>query len=896
MWVLPSGAVAQQLVEPALDLRVLAREPCDREGGLARRAGAGRVARERHEPDARAARIEAREHAPRGGDLGGQDRVAVVGETDAEHRRRIRRAAARRPRRCRSRRCRPRRASSATCRSRGSRRSGAARRASPARAPPRTCRTRVDETSRAVARVLDRELEVRGLSGGRLDQPLRGARRRRTPRPPPRPALRGAACERGEAAALPAVERLAQRVEHAADRRREHARRARRPARPPRRCRPRRRYPRRARAHRPSPRARCAASSSISIRSAVAAAIVPDTSCSSRLPASGPEQAHARARRERAARIGRERAHAARLRSRAGTPTKSLAHRSIGGAERAAGCHREALGHRDRRARARQARARRAARARAPRARTCAPCRPPPCRARAGSRGRTRRRARRGRRLRSARDAAARSRAPGRSRRDGEQPATAVARIVERRTHPPRRSAGAARTARDTIGETTPQLNATRSVPRAYLRRCARRYARSAQRGGRRRGDRGCDRLCAPDGMRRTARRVARGGERRAAGRCSRAACSRSTACPPRRSRGASSRRCSARGPTRCPSSSRRASCGPRRRARWPRRRSSARASRSSTSRPPGSPRASDAIIEIGAVRVEALCATSRFETLVRPPGPGPLSAAIVALTGIDDALLAPAPPAHRALASFARWLGEARGAPWVAHNARFDSTLPAPRVRGSGRARARGGGAVHAAARAAPRCRGSGATTSTTCARSSACATARATARSATPTPPRGSGSSCWRIARGARRRDGRRSARSPGAAGAPAPPAPIAPRRLFARARARKLLLPGLRRRAGTPRPCACDPSSYQPVQVPSNAPRVERALRLLLPVLVVGDRGAVPLAVDVVLLEAELAVRVPLLRGAVLLRRRDTPGCARACRPGTRPPRRPSRRSFA
>jgi DNA polymerase III epsilon subunit family exonuclease len=85
---------------------------------------------------------------------------------------------------------------------------------------------------------------------------------------------------------------------------------------------------------------------------------------------------------------------------------------------------------------------------------------------------------------------------------------------------------------------------------------------------------------------------------------------------------------------------------------------------------------ADDAIIEIGAVRVDRLCATSRFETLVRPPGPGPLSAAIVSLTGIDDALLAPAPPAHRALASFARWLGEAGGAPWVAHNARFDSTF----------------------------------------------------------------------------------------------------------------------------------------------------------------------------------------------------------------------------
>src|SRR5262245_32474395 len=41
--------------------------------------------------------------------------------------------------------------------------------------------------------------------------------------------------------------------------------------------------------------------------------------------------------------------------------------------------------------------------------------------------------------------------------------------------------------------------------------------------------------------------------------------------------------------------------------------------------------RAEDAIIEIGAVRVDALRATAQFETLVRPPGPGPLSAAIVA-------------------------------------------------------------------------------------------------------------------------------------------------------------------------------------------------------------------------------------------------------------------------
>jgi DNA polymerase-3 subunit epsilon len=64
----------------------------------------------------------------------------------------------------------------------------------------------------------------------------------------------------------------------------------------------------------------------------------------------------------------------------------------------------------------------------------------------------------------------------------------------------------------------------------------------------------------------------------------------------------------------------------------------------------------------------------SRFETLSRPPGPGRLSSAIVGLTGIDDGMLRDAPPAHRALADFARWLAEAPGAPWVAHNARFDA------------------------------------------------------------------------------------------------------------------------------------------------------------------------------------------------------------------------------
>ena len=80
-----------------------------------------------------------------------------------------------------------------------------------------------------------------------------------------------------------------------------------------------------------------------------------------------------------------------------------------------------------------------------------------------------------------------------------------------------------------------------------------------------------------------------------------------------------------------------------------------------------------NAIIEIGAVRIERLARVSSFETLVRPPGPGPLSGAIVALTGIHDAMLVEAPLAHHALARFQAWLAVAPQAPFVAHNAGFD-------------------------------------------------------------------------------------------------------------------------------------------------------------------------------------------------------------------------------
>jgi len=80
-----------------------------------------------------------------------------------------------------------------------------------------------------------------------------------------------------------------------------------------------------------------------------------------------------------------------------------------------------------------------------------------------------------------------------------------------------------------------------------------------------------------------------------------------------------------------------------------------------------------DAVIEIGAVRVARGRIESRFETLLRPPGPGPLSERIQRLTGIGDALLAEAPPAAEGLARFRDWLAAAPDASWVAHNARFD-------------------------------------------------------------------------------------------------------------------------------------------------------------------------------------------------------------------------------
>jgi len=76
-------------------------------------------------------------------------------------------------------------------------------------------------------------------------------------------------------------------------------------------------------------------------------------------------------------------------------------------------------------------------------------------------------------------------------------------------------------------------------------------------------------------------------------------------------------------------------------------------------------------ILEIGAVRISGLALADRFATLVHPGGAIPR--AITALTGIDDAAVAGAPPLSLALPRFLAWLGETPGAPFVAHNAAFD-------------------------------------------------------------------------------------------------------------------------------------------------------------------------------------------------------------------------------
>jgi DNA polymerase-3 subunit epsilon len=83
-----------------------------------------------------------------------------------------------------------------------------------------------------------------------------------------------------------------------------------------------------------------------------------------------------------------------------------------------------------------------------------------------------------------------------------------------------------------------------------------------------------------------------------------------------------------------------------------------------------GSP-ADSRITEIGAVKLRGGERTGVFETLVNPGVPIPRQ--ITHLTGIDDLVVAGAPPIEWVLPSFAEF---ARGCVFVAHNARFDFTF----------------------------------------------------------------------------------------------------------------------------------------------------------------------------------------------------------------------------
>jgi DNA polymerase-3 subunit epsilon len=80
------------------------------------------------------------------------------------------------------------------------------------------------------------------------------------------------------------------------------------------------------------------------------------------------------------------------------------------------------------------------------------------------------------------------------------------------------------------------------------------------------------------------------------------------------------------------------------------------------------------AVLEIGAVRVSRLRLLDSFETLVRPTRSIPPG--ITALTGIDGRLVARAPGLAEAMGRFRAWLDRAPGAPFVAHNARFDESF----------------------------------------------------------------------------------------------------------------------------------------------------------------------------------------------------------------------------
>lgn len=88
-----------------------------------------------------------------------------------------------------------------------------------------------------------------------------------------------------------------------------------------------------------------------------------------------------------------------------------------------------------------------------------------------------------------------------------------------------------------------------------------------------------------------------------------------------------------------------------------------------------------DAIIEIGAVRIQGGEVVDKFATFAQPGCP--LSAKTVSLTGITDELLVGAPTPEQAVDAFLDWAGDA---PLCAHNAAFDTGFVREYCRRSGR------------------------------------------------------------------------------------------------------------------------------------------------------------------------------------------------------------------
>lgn len=76
-------------------------------------------------------------------------------------------------------------------------------------------------------------------------------------------------------------------------------------------------------------------------------------------------------------------------------------------------------------------------------------------------------------------------------------------------------------------------------------------------------------------------------------------------------------------------------------------------------------------LVEIGAMRVRGSHVVDRFQRLVFPESPIPEQ--VIAIHGIDDAMVAEAPTADQVVAEFLAWVGKA---PLFGHNVAFDARV----------------------------------------------------------------------------------------------------------------------------------------------------------------------------------------------------------------------------